>query len=488
MERETLSSFGLLGVRQHLQSTPMTVVTRFAPSPTGFLHIGGARTALFNWLFARHHGGKFLLRIEDTDRARSTPDAVEAILVGLAWLELNCDEPPVFQSARAARHAEVARSLVMAGQAYSCFASQEELAAMREKAKAEGRPIRYDGRWRDRDPKEAPSGVSPVIRIKAPREGETVIHDLVQGDIRIANEELDDMVLLRGDGTPTYMLSVVVDDHDMAITHVIRGQDHLTNAFRQYHLYRAMDWAVPAFAHIPLIHAADGAKLSKRHGAVGVAAYRDLGYLPEAMRNYLLRLGWAHGDDETISTEQAIAWFDLDAVGLSPARFDFAKLDHLNGQYMRTATDERLYGVVKALIDKTAGVPLTDRQTARARRAIPLLKKRTKNIVEMVDNMKFLMSDKLQEWDPKATALLTPDIKNRLRALAEAVSALPTWEAAPIEEAARRFADTQGVKLKDIAQPLRAAITGRTVSPPIFDVLVLLGRDASLARLSDATQ
>jgi len=298
----------------------MSVVTRFAPSPTGFLHVGGARTALFNWLFARHHGGKYLLRIEDTDRQRSTEAAIEAIFDGLHWLGLDADEPPIFQFARAPRHAEVARELLAKGHAYHCYASPEELEEMRAKAKAEGRPMRYDGRWRDRDPKEAPAGVKPVIRLKAPQEGETVIEDKVQGRVTVANAQLDDMVLLRADGTPTYMLSVVVDDHDMAITHVIRGDDHLTNAFRQTQLYRACGWEAPIFAHIPLIHGPDGAKLSKRHGALGVDAYREMGYLPEALRNYLLRLGWAHGDDEIITTEQAIEWFDLDAVGRSPSR------------------------------------------------------------------------------------------------------------------------------------------------------------------------
>jgi glutamyl-tRNA synthetase len=460
----------------------MTVVTRFAPSPTGFLHIGGGRTALFNWLFARHHGGQFLLRIEDTDRARSTQAAVDAILEGLRWLELGWDGEPVFQFGRMARHAEVAHALLDKGQAYRCYASPDELQAMRDKAKAEGRPMRYDGRWRDRDPADAPPGVKPVIRIKAPRTGETTIRDRVQGEVKIANQELDDMVLLRADGTPTYMLSVVVDDHDMAITHVIRGQDHLTNAFRQFHLYRAMDWTVPEFAHIPLIHAADGTKLSKRHGAIGIEAYRDMGYLPEAMRNYLLRLGWAHGDDEIIATEQAIAWFDLDAVGRSPARFDTAKLDHLNGHYLRIASDDRLVGLVTNLL-ASAGTTLDALALDRLRRAIPLLKERTKTIVEMIDNVTFLLTDDDPVFDPKAAALLGPEARNQLRTLTATLRALPAWEAATLEETVRRHADSAGLKLRDIAQPLRAAVTGRTVSPPIFDVLTILGRESTLARL-----
>ena len=463
----------------------MTVITRFAPSPTGFLHIGGGRTALFNWLFTRHHGGQFLLRIEDTDRARSTQAAVDAILDGLRWLELGWDGEPVFQFARMTRHAEVANALLAKGHAYRCYASPDELQAMREKAKAEGRPMRYDGRWRDRDPADAPPGVKPVIRIKAPRTGETTIRDRVQGEVRIANEELDDMVLLRADGTPTYMLSVVVDDHDMAITHVIRGQDHLTNAFRQYHLYRAMDWAVPEFAHIPLIHAADGTKLSKRHGAIGIEAYRDMGYLPEAMRNYLLRLGWAHGDDEIISTEQAVQWFDLDAVGRSPARFDTAKLDHLNGHYMRAASDDRLVGLVTNALATAGTMPDTTARD-RIRRAIPILKERTKTIVEIIDNIKFLLSDDGPVLDPKAAALLGPDAKRQLRTLTDALRALSSWEATTLEETVRRYAESAGLKLKDIAQPLRAAITGRTVSPPIFDVLAILGRESTLARLARA--
>src|SRR5499427_1723316 len=368
----------------------MSIVVRFAPSPTGFLHIGSARTALFNWLFARHHGGKFLLRIEDTDRARSTSEAVAAIIEGLEWLRLSWDGEIVHQFARASRHAEVARQLLSAGQAYYCYCTPEELEAMRERARAEKRSVRYDGTWRDRDPSEAPPGVPPAIRLKAPQLGSTTIRDRVQGEVTVANTELDDLIILRADGTPTYNLSVVVDDHDMVITHVIRGDDHLRNAFRQTQIYQALDWAVPEFGHLPLIHGADGAKMSKRHGAIGVEQYRELGYLPEALRNYLLRLGWSHGDEEIISTEQAIAWFDLDAVGRAPARFDFAKLDNLNGHYIRLAEDDRLATLVAERIDKMTGWPLSDGDRDRLRRAMPELKLRPRTLGELATNALFL--------------------------------------------------------------------------------------------------
>src|SRR6266849_3057489 len=359
----------------------MAVVVRFAPSPTGFLHIGGARTALFNWLFAQHHGGTFLLRIEDTDRQRSTKEAVDAIIDGLSLLELDWDGDIVMQSARSPRHAEVARQLLATGNAYYCYCTPDELEAMREKARAEGRPVRYDGTWRDRDPKAAPPGVKPAIRLKAPQTGETVIHDHVQATVTVANAQLDDLIILRADGTPTYNLSVVVDDHDMAITHVIRGDDHLNNAFRQTQIYRAMDWTVPEFAHVPLIHGGDGAKLSKRHGALGVDAYRDMGYLPEALRNYLLRLGWSHGDDEIISSEQAIAWFDIDAVGRGPARFDFVKLDSLNGHYIRLTDDARLAALLVPFLERLLGHPIDDEALGRLRAGMAGLKSRAKTLV-----------------------------------------------------------------------------------------------------------
>ncbi|MGE0722773.1 MAG: glutamate--tRNA ligase [Alphaproteobacteria bacterium] len=463
----------------------MTVVTRFAPSPTGFLHIGGARTALFNWLFTRHHGGTYRLRIEDTDRQRSTEAAVQAIIDGLDWLGLGWDGEIVFQFARAARHAAVAHEMLARGQAYRCYASPEELEEMRAKAKAEGRPIRYDGRWRDRDPREAPAGVAPVIRLRAPQSGETVIHDLVQGEVRVANEQLDDMVLLRADGSPTYMHSVVVDDHDMAITHVIRGDDHLTNAFRQTQIYRAMGWDVPAFAHIPLIHGPDGAKLSKRHGALGVDAYRDLGYLPEALRNYLLRLGWSHGDDEIIATEQAIAWFDLDAVGRSPARFDFAKLDNLNGHYLRTADDDALVDMVLPFIAKKTGSPPDAAGRARLRAGMPGLKPRAKTLVELAELAAFYVLPRPLAPDGKAAQALAGN-GGLLREIITALSSSNDWTAAALETTLRTMADASGRKLGALAQPLRAALTGSSVSPPIFEVMSVLGRDETLGRIADA--
>ncbi len=366
----------------------MTVTVRFAPSPTGFLHIGGARTALFNWLYARHHDGTFRLRIEDTDRARSTPEAVAAIIDGLEWLGLDWDGEIVHQSARVERHAEVARRLLTTGRAYHCWCTPAELEAMRERARAEKRSVRYDGTWRDRDPAEAPPGVLPVIRLRAPQQGATTIHDRVQGAVTVANAELDDLIILRGDGSPTYNLSVVVDDHDMAITHVIRGDDHLNNAFRQTQIYQALDWQVPEFAHLPLIHGPDGAKLSKRHGALGVEAYREQGYLPEAVRNYLLRLGWSHGDDEIISTEEAIRWFDLDAVGRAPARFDFAKLASVNAHYIREADDARLVDLVVPRLEKP-GLPLSPQQRERVTEAMPAIKLRARTIEDLADNARF---------------------------------------------------------------------------------------------------
>jgi glutamyl-tRNA synthetase len=466
----------------------MTVVTRFAPSPTGFLHIGGARTALFNWLFARHHGGTFLLRIEDTDRARSTDAAVEAILDGLKWLELTWDGDAVSQFQRRDRHAEVAHQMMAAGHAYRCYASPEELEAMRAAQKAAGQPMRYDGRWRDRDPAEAPAGVSPVIRLKAPQEGETVIADRVQGEVRVQNAQLDDMVLLRADGTPTYMLSVVVDDHDMNVTHVIRGDDHLTNTFRQVQIYRAMGWDLPEFAHIPLIHGADGAKLSKRHGALGVDAYRDMGYLPEALRNYLLRLGWGHGDDEIISTEQAIEWFDLDGIGRSPSRFDFAKLDNLNAHYMRLADDARLVGLIVPLIEAKLGRPVGQNARDLLTRAMPGLKQRAKTLVELADSAHFYVVERPLKLTDKAAELVTGEGASILADLAGELRLFDAWEAAGIEAKVRQYAENKGLKLGKVAQPLRAALSGSTVSPPIFEVAELLGKTESLARIADIAQ
>jgi glutamyl-tRNA synthetase len=462
----------------------MTVVTRFAPSPTGFLHIGGARTALFNWLYARHHGGRFHLRIEDTDRQRSTEAATKAIIEGLTWLGLDWDGEVVHQFARAARHAEIARQLLERGYAYRCYCTPAELETMRDAARAAGLPTRYDGRWRDRDPAEAPKDVAPAIRLKAPQTGETVVQDGVQGEVRVANEQLDDMVLLRGDGTPTYMLSVVVDDHDMGITQVIRGGEHLVNTFRQVQLYDAMGWEKPAFAHIPLIHGADGAKLSKRHGALGVEAYRDMGYLPEALRNYLLRLGWAHGDEEIIDAERAIALFDLDGVGRSPSRFDFVKLGNLNGHYLRAAEDGRLVRLVAPRVEKRLGVTLQPEALARLRAGMEGLKARAETLEQLADNAMFYVRSRPIPLDDKAAKLLQPEARDALRLLAEALASVE-WALAPLETAVRDFAAGHNLKLGQVAQPLRAALTGSLASPGIFEVMVVLGRDESLARLGD---
>jgi glutamyl-tRNA synthetase len=463
----------------------MQVVTRFAPSPTGFLHIGGARTALFNWLYTRHHGGIFRLRIEDTDRARSTQEAIAAILDGLTWLDLDWDGEVVYQFARATRHAAVAHELLAEGQAYRCYASTEELAAMREKARAEGRPVRYDGTWRDRDPALAPEGVAPVIRFRAPQDGETVIADLVQGEVRVANEQLDDMVLLRADGTPTYMLSVVVDDHDMQVTHAIRGDDHLTNAFRQTQLFLAMGWQPPAYAHIPLIHGADGAKLSKRHGALGVGDYRAMGFLPEAMRNYLLRLGWAHGDDEIISTDDAIRWFDLPQVGRSPARFDMDRLLNLNGHYIRQTDNDRLVELIMPVLEERGDCVLDAEGRARLRAAMPTLKPRARTVVELAEGAAFLVRRRPLPRDAQAEKLLNADARARLARLAAALPGDESWSPHALEEAVRLIAVTEGVKLGDVAQPLRAALTGSNVSPGIFDVMAALGRAETLGRIKD---
>jgi len=465
----------------------MSVVTRFPPSPTGYLHIGSARTALFNWLFARHHGGRFRLRIEDTDRARSTQEAVDAIVEGLRWLELDWDDEIVFQSRNADRHTAVAEELLARGRAYRCYASPEELAEMRAAAKSAGKPVLYDRRWRDRDPSEAPAGVRPVIRIKMPLEGETSIDDLVQGTVRVDNTQLDDFVLLRADGTPTYMLSVVVDDHDMGMTHIIRGDDHLNNAFRQYHLFKAMDWPIPAFAHIPLIHGADGQKLSKRHGAVGVEAYRELGFLPEAMRNYLLRLGWSHGDDEIISTEQAVAWFGLEAVGRSPARFDMDRLENLNAHYLREAPDRYLMVLMAPLIEREIGRPLSQVERARLEQGLPGLKPRARTLVELAQSaMFYVVPPRLPLANPKAAKLLEGDAPALLADLTVQISAVEPWNAEAIETTLREAAEHRGLGLGKLAQPLRAALTGSNASPGVFEVMAILGRDAVLERIAAA--
>lgn len=466
----------------------MSVVTRFAPSPTGFLHIGGARTALYNWLYARHHGGTFRLRVEDTDRKRSTADAIDAILDGLAWLGLDWDDETIYQSARADRHAECARSLLAEGNAYHCYCSPEELVEMRQRARAAGQARLYDGRWRDRDPAEAPAGVDPVVRLKAPLEGETVIEDAVQGRVTVANLQLDDMVLLRADGTPTYMLSVVVDDRDMGVSHVIRGDDHLTNASRQTLLYQALGWTPPIFAHIPLIHGPDGAKLSKRHGALGIEAYREMGYLPEALRNYLLRLGWAHGDNEIINSERAVEWFDLPGVGRSPARIDFAKLASLNGHYIREAIDNRLVQAIRPRLEKRIGRPLDDLSLERLERAMPGLKPRAKTLVELADAAAFYVAARPLTLDEKALKLLTPQASDLLERLLPLLEATTDWSESGIEATLRGFAEAEAVKLGQIAQPLRSALTGTTASPGIFEVMVVLGLAESLARIADQAQ
>ncbi|HEY4943909.1 MAG TPA: glutamate--tRNA ligase [Rhizomicrobium sp.] len=458
-------------------------VLRFAPSPTGYLHIGGARTALFNWLFARRTGGTFSLRIEDTDRERSTPEAVEAILKGMEWMGLDWDGQTVYQFARADRHRAVAQQLLTEGKAYKCFATADELTQMREQQKGLKLPQRYDGRWRERNPDEAPAGAPYVIRLKARQTGETVVHDVVLGDVTFQNDQLDDMVLLRSDGNPTYMLAVVVDDHDMGVTHVIRGADHLNNAARQLQIIEQMGWPVPVYAHVPLIHGPDGAKLSKRHGALAVEAYRDMGYLPETMRNYLLRLGWSHGDDEIISTEQAIGWFNLENIGKSPARMDFKKLDNLNGHYIRESSDAALEAEVVSLLEhQTPPRILSAQARERLVRSMPGLKERAKTIVELASAADFLYTDGPRELDAASLKLLTPEARAVLGKVLPALEATD-WSAAALEEAARAFVDGEGLKLGQVAQPLRAALTGKAASPPLFDAMAVLGRDESLVRL-----
>ena len=471
------------------------IVTRFAPSPTGFLHIGGGRTALFNWLYAKRFGGKMLLRIEDTDRERSTDAAIEAILDGLRWLGIDWDGDVVYQYSRAARHREVAVSLLASGNAYFCYASQQELEEMREKARAESKPMRYDGRWRDLGGTDAEKqaiaeGRKPVIRLKAPQEGETVVNDAVQGRVVWQNKDLDDLVLLRSDGNPTYMLAVVVDDHDMAVTHVIRGDDHLTNAARQTHIYQAAGWDVPVMAHIPLIHGPDGAKLSKRHGALGVDAYRAMGYLPAAMRNYLVRLGWSHGDQEFFTTDEMKAVFGLETIGRSPARFDFAKLEHINGHYMRGSSDAEVLAAIEVILPEIGperGCPpiLSDKMRADLMQAMPGLKERAKTLLELFDSAYFIYANRPLNFEPKAEAILDEAARARIAAMLPSLMALSEWSAASTEAVVRQFAEETGVKLGQAAQPLRAALTGRSTSPGLFDVMAVLGKDECLARLQD---
>jgi glutamyl-tRNA synthetase len=464
------------------------IVTRFAPSPTGYLHIGGGRTALFNWLYARGRGGKMLLRIEDTDRARSTREAIDAILDSLAWLGITWDDEAVSQFSRVARHREVAKQMLAAGTAYRCYATAEELAEMRDQAKKAGRTRLYDGRWRDRT--DAPAGMPSTIRLKSPLTGETVIEDAVQGRVVWQNENLDDFVLLRSDGTPTYMLAVVVDDHDMGVTHIIRGDDHLANAPRQKQIYDALGWTVPQMAHIPLIHGPDGAKLSKRHGALGLEAYRAMGYLPAAMRNYLARLGWSHGDQEIFTTEQLIAAFDLPQIGRSPARLDLARLDNLNGHYIRSSSDADLLTEIERILPhiangKDIAARLTPELKQRMLAAMPGLKERAKTLVELIEAARYVWAGRPLALDDKAKGVLTGDARAMLGELAGRLSVIDDWDAAATEHAVRAFAEQKSTKLGQVAQPLRAAVTGRTTSPPIFDVLAVLGKDESLARLRD---
>ena len=470
------------------------VITRFAPSPTGFLHIGGARTALFNWLYARRFDGRMLLRIEDTDRERSTEAAIAAIIDGLTWLGIDWHGDVIYQFARADRHAEAAMELLRDGKAYKCFATQQELAEMRENARAEKRHARYDGRWRDRPESDIAAmeagGARPAIRLRAPQDGDTIVEDRVQGRVAFPNKDLDDLVLLRSDGTPTYMLAVVVDDHDAAVTHVIRGDDHLTNAARQTHIYQALGWRTPVFAHIPLIHGPDGAKLSKRHGALGVDAYRALGYLPAAMRNYLVRLGWSHGDQEFFTTAQMTQAFDLPQIGRSPARFDYAKLENMNGHYLRAMADSELVDTLAATLPYLNGgdalqAKLDAPMRARLVAAMPGLKERAKTLNNLVDGAAFLFADRPLQPDEKALAVLDNGGRDHLAVLLPRLADLGDWTAAAAEGVVRAYAEETGAKLGQIAQPLRAALTGRLTSPGIFDVLMVLGREEALGRLRD---
>jgi len=463
----------------------MSVVTRFAPSPTGFLHIGGARTALFNYLYAKHLGGKFLLRIEDTDHQRSSQEAVDAISAGLKWLELDWDGDAVSQFERAPRHAEVAQALLDAGKAYKCYCTPDDLSAMREAAKAAGKPMRYNGLWRDRPQSEATAGVDPVIRIKAEHSGNTVIEDLIQGTVTVANSEIDDFVILRGDGTPTYMLAVVVDDHDMEITHVVRGDDHLTNTFRQMQIYDAMGWDRPTFAHMPLLHGADGKKLSKRHGALGVEAYRDMGLLPEAVNNYLLRLGWGHGDAEIISRDQAIEWFDIADVGKAAARFDGDKLANLNAHYMRQADDDRLFKLIWPGVVERLNPRLADDAQRRILAGMADLKSRAKNTLELTENALFYAQIRPLEMNEKAAKLLNEDGLLVVRGMRAILADCTDWTAATLQDLAKAYGAQADLKLGKVAQPLRAALTGSNVSPGIFEVMVVLGQNETIGRLDD---
>ncbi len=467
-----------------METNSHKIITRFAPSPTGFLHIGGARTALFNWLFARHYGGKFLLRIEDTDRERSTDAAIDAIMDGMNWLGLDHDGDAISQYARADRHREVAHQLLAEGHAYKCYATPEELAALREETRANGMPMRGDI-WRNKDASEAPKGVSPAIRLRMPRVGETTINDLVQGDVTVKNSELDDMVLLRADGSPTYMLAVVVDDHDMEISHIIRGNDHLNNAFRQYQLYALMNWNTPKFAHIPLIHGADGKKLSKRHGALGVDAYRDMGYLPEALRNYLVRLGWSHGDDEYISTKKAIEWFNLESVVKSPARFDFDKLDNLNGEYIRRSDTQYLFDLIQSKVEEKIGHTIAVQERAWLLSAIPSLKERAKRIPELIESALIFTDCQPMTYTDKAAEMLNSDTIDLLSTVSDDITALDIWQEEEIKLCIKTFCDKEGLKMGKVMQPIRAALTGGRPSGDLVEIMLILGKAETIERLTN---
>ncbi|PCI88380.1 MAG: glutamate--tRNA ligase [Hyphomicrobiales bacterium] len=459
------------------------IITRFAPSPTGFLHIGGARTALFNWLYARGRGGKMLLRIEDTDIKRNTPENVQAILDGMRWLGLEWDDDAISQNGNIKRHQEVVQHMLDNDLAYKCYSSKEEIAAMREAAKAAGKPMIYDGTWRNRGNADAPEGIDPVIRFKAPRDGFTIINDVVLGRIRIANEQLDDLIMLRSDGTPTYMLSVVVDDHDMGVTHIIRGDDHLTNASRQACIYTALGWDIPVFAHVPLIHGQDGAKLSKRHGAMGVMAYRDMGYLPEAMRNYLARLSWSHGNDEIISTDKLVEWFDIDNIGKSPSKFDFVKLENLNAHYIKNTDDAKLIEILGTFLNDTGTGDIT--QPERLLTAMPIIKQRAKTLIELNDAAQFVFAVRPLKFDDKAQKQLTDENKVLIAGLIAKFGAIDEWTRDNISECIQQYAEEVDLKLGKIGQPLRAILAGTTNAPGIFDIAVILGKDETIGRIED---
>ena len=464
----------------------MSVITRFPPSPTGFMHVGNARTALFNWLFAKHHGGKFLIRIEDTDRERYSDEAVQVILDGLEWLELDFDNTPESQFANKQRHIDIAHELLAAGKAYKCYCTPEELQEMRDQAKAEGRAVAYDRRWRDKDDSEAPAGVDPVIRIKAPLDGFSIVNDKVQGEVKVENKQLDDMIILRSDGTPTYMLAVVVDDHDMNVTHVIRGDDHLNNTFRQNMIYDAMDWDKPTYAHLPLIHGPDGSKFSKRHGAVGIAEFESLGYLPEAMRNYLLKLGWAHGDDEIIPTDKAIELFDLDGINKAAAKFDYAKLENLNAHYMKEADNERLIDLVAPFLQKHHDIIISETGLKRLQAGMDGLKDRAKTLVQLAEEAVFYLKDKV-DYDEKAQKHLTQESLPIMNGLRNKLEVLNEFQAEAIEAACRDFAnDNAEGKLGKVMMPLRAALTGTDKSPSLFEAAEILGKEETISRIQTA--